>query len=94
MKVHPPVIPTVKPGLKLPSFKPRNEPLMTVNEATSFHNCHRVTLLRLIGRGQLRLVKSGSRWSFYRAEVSAVNNRNIAVYPHLTPVRKTNPPPD
>ncbi len=60
---------------------------MTLNEATTFLKCHRVTLLRLIKRGQLHLRKSGRTWTLERAEVTAVNNHNIAVYPHLTAVR-------
>jgi excisionase family DNA binding protein len=62
---------------------------MTVNEATAFLHCHRVTLLRLIRRGQLLLLKTGSTWSFQRAQVNALSNRNIAVYPHLAILRRS-----
>jgi excisionase family DNA binding protein len=57
---------------------------MTVNETTALLHCHRVTLLRLMKRGRLHALKNGNRISFERAEVSALANRNIAVYPHLT----------
>ncbi len=32
--------------------------------------------------------KREPKWSFQRAEVSGLANRNIAVYPHLTLVRQ------
>jgi excisionase family DNA binding protein len=64
--------------------KHQNADLMSVNEATTFLHCHRITLLRLIGGGQLLLLKTGRAWNFRRAEVRAVSNRKIAIYPHLT----------
>lgn len=62
---------------------------MTVNEATAFLQCHRITLVRLIRRGQLHLLKTRNTWSFQRAEVKGLGNRKIAVYPHLTIVRRS-----
>lgn len=91
MKLHPPAIPTSKPATKPSSsrIRKKNAHLMTINEATAFLHCHRITLLRLIRRGQLLPLKTGSTWSFQRAEVHALSNRNIAVYPHLTIVRRS-----
>ncbi len=62
---------------------------MTVNEATAFLHCHRITLLRLIRRGHLHLLKARRTWCFQRAEVNALGNRKIAVYPHLTIVPRS-----
>jgi len=88
MKLRPPIAPTTKPVKKPASVRTaKNSSLITVNDATAFLHCHRVTLLRLIRRGRLQLLKTGSRWSFLRAEIDALANRNIAVYPHLTVVR-------
>ena len=90
MKQHPPIAHARKPLKQPASSKTReNGRLMTLNEATTFLNCHRVTLLRLIKRGQLHLMKSGSTWTLERAEITALNNRNIAIYPHLTTVRSS-----
>jgi len=65
---------------------------MTVTEATAFLSCHRVTLLRLIQRRQLHLMKIGRTWRLRRAEVTALNNRTISVYPHLTIARGSKTP--
>jgi excisionase family DNA binding protein len=59
-----------------------------VNEATGLLRCHRVTLLRLIRRGALHPVRVGRSLKFYRAEVVAMTNSTIAVYPHLRVVAR------
>ena len=56
---------------------------MTVDEVTDLLHCHRITLLRLIGRGALHIRMVAHAMRFERAEVAAINNRRIAVYPHL-----------
>lgn len=89
MKPHPPTARHPKPIHKRVSSKAAIESsMMTVNEVTTLLHCHRVTILRLIERGQLYILKSGGEISFQRAEVSALANRNIAVYPHLTIARR------
>jgi excisionase family DNA binding protein len=57
---------------------------MTVDEVTNLLRCHRITVLRLIRRGALHIKMIGRAMRFGRAEVAALNNRRIAVYPHLT----------
>ena len=57
---------------------------MTVDEVTDMLRCHRITVLRLIGRGQLHVLTIARAIRFERAEVAALNNRKIAVFPHLT----------
>jgi excisionase family DNA binding protein len=57
---------------------------MTVDEVTRLLCCHRITVLRLIRRGRLHAVRIGTALRFERAEVGALNNHNIAMYPHLT----------
>lgn len=57
---------------------------MTVDEVTDLLSCHRITVLRLIRRGTLHTVMIARAIRFERAEVAALNNRRIAVYPHLT----------
>jgi excisionase family DNA binding protein len=59
---------------------------MTVDEVTDLLRCHRITVLRLIRRGELHALRIGRAIKFERAEVLALNNRKIAVYPHLTVV--------
>jgi len=89
MKPHLPIAPPPKPARKPPPPKAATDPsIMTVNETTALLHCHRVTLLRLMERGQLHARKNGGGISFERAEVSALANRNIAVYPHLTIVQR------
>ena len=58
--------------------------LLTVDEVTELWQCHRVTLLRLIQRGQLHPVEVDGEIRFDRAEVMRLKNRKIAVHPHLT----------
>jgi excisionase family DNA binding protein len=59
---------------------------MTVDEVTDLLRCHRITVLRLIRRDELHALRIGRAIRFERAEVAALNNRKIAVYPHLTVV--------
>jgi excisionase family DNA binding protein len=88
MKLHPPIAPPLSPAHEAASSKlAKNSHLMTVNEATKFLHCHRITLLRLSQRGRLPVFKTGNTWSFERAGISALANRNLAAYPHLTVVR-------
>ena len=61
---------------------------MTVDEVTSLLRCHRITVLRLIRSGALHILMIAHAMRFERAEVAAVNNRRIAVYPHLTLVNR------
>jgi excisionase family DNA binding protein len=63
---------------------------MTVKEVTAFLGCHRITILRLIRRKELHPLMVGKTIRFERAEVARLNNRKIAVYPHLTIVRGSN----
>ena len=58
--------------------------LMTVDEVTELFRCHRITVLRLIKRGQLHPVEIDGDLRFDRAEVLRLKNRKIAVYPHFT----------
>jgi hypothetical protein len=89
MKLPIPISPGLKPTRTESSVAGRRDDFMVrMDEATLLLHCHRVTLLRLIQRGQLHLFKTGKTWSFYGAEISALRNRNIAVYPHLTIARK------
>jgi excisionase family DNA binding protein len=89
MKLPPPIAPASK-AVRQPASSRRtlDSSVLTVNNTTALLHCHRVTLLRLIERGQLHAVRKGTKISFQRAEVSALANRNIAVYPHLTLVRQ------
>ena len=57
---------------------------MTVDEVTDLLRCHRITVLRLIRRGALHTLMIGRALRFERAEAAALNNRKIAVFPHLT----------
>ncbi len=90
MKPHLPITPPPKLARKPQPKTATDRCLMTLDEATALLHCHRVTLLRLIKRGQLHALKNGGRISFERAEVSGLANRNIAVYPHLTIARRPN----
>jgi hypothetical protein len=45
-----------------------------------------VTVLRLIRRGALHPLKVGRALRFDRAEVMALANQTIAIYPHLSVV--------
>ena len=89
MKRYPPATPAAKRATKpLWSRGDQPEPLTTIDEAAAFLHCHRVTVLRLIRRGVLHLLKTGSTWSFARTEVKGLSNRNIAIYPHLIVARR------
>ena len=80
--------PPVSKRATKPRARPqKNSDLVTIDEATALLHCHRVTLLRLIQREQLHLLKVGGRWMFEHAELDALNNRNISIYPHLTVAR-------
>ncbi len=61
---------------------------MTVDEVTDLLHCHRITVLRLIRRGALHALMISRGMRFERAEVAALNNRKIAVFPHLTVVAR------
>ena len=61
---------------------------MTVDEVTDLLRCHRITVLRLIRRGVLHTMTIPRAIRFEREEVAALNNRKIAVFPHLTVVRQ------
>lgn len=74
----------IKPSARLS----KDPDLISIDEATELLHCRRVTLLRLIERDQLHLLKVGGRWMFQNSELEALNNRKIATYPHLTLARQ------
>jgi len=59
--------------------------MFSVEDVTSFWQCHRVTVLRLMRRGTLVPIdwKDGEP-RFDRSQVVRLKNRRIAIYPHLT----------
>jgi excisionase family DNA binding protein len=65
-----------------------NAHLMTIDEVTDLLRCHRITVLRLIRRGALHTLTIARATRFERTEVAALNNRKIAVFPHLTIVHR------
>ena len=62
--------------------------LISVDELLALWGCHRITVLRLIKRGQLHPIGPPDEMYFDRAEVDGIRNRRIAVYPHLTLARR------
>jgi excisionase family DNA binding protein len=58
--------------------------LITIDEVTELWRCHRITVLRLIKRGQLHPVEVDGDLRFDCDEVLRLKNRKIAVYPHFT----------
>lgn len=88
MKSNHPLSPTPKHATaKSRSRQRRNPDLVSFEEATAQLHCHRVTLLRLIERDQLHLLKVSGRWMFEHAELNALSTRNISTFPHLTIAR-------
>lgn len=58
---------------------------MTIDDVTELWRCHRVTVLRLIERGQLHPIElDDETMRFDRAEVLSLANCRIARYPHLS----------
>jgi excisionase family DNA binding protein len=59
--------------------------LLTVDEVTELWHCHRLTVLRLMKRERLHVVKVvDGEPRFDRDEVLRLKNRKIALYPHFT----------
>ena len=58
--------------------------LMHVDEVLVLWACHRITVLRLIKRGQLHPIEVDDEMFFERSEVVGLANRKIAAFPHLT----------
>ena len=58
--------------------------LLTVDEVTKIWRCRRITVLRLMRSGSLHWIEEEGEPLFDEAEVLALKNPKIAVFPHLT----------
>lgn len=50
-----------------------SEPLMTTKEAAAYLKVHKLTVLRMINRGELKATKVGRHWRIQRSEVERIS---------------------
>jgi hypothetical protein len=62
--------------------------LLTVDEVTKIWRCRRITVLRLMRSGSLHWIEEEREPLFDEGEVLALKNPKIAVFPHLTMLRR------